>query len=58
MRYTSWIVSIYELVDDLQTLWRLFSAVSSIPLPMTLFMALCGCLYARRYDSGAVTAEA
>ena len=34
MRYTPSIIAIYELMDDLQTLWRMFCIVSSLPLPM------------------------
>jgi len=49
-RYTPWIVSIYEPVEDLQTLWRMFSTVSSIPLPMGLFMVLSACFVVRRYQ--------
>jgi len=52
MRHMPSIVSICESVEDLQTLWRMFSAVSSVPLPMILFMALMmelgGCLLVRR----------
>ena len=49
MRYMPWIVSIYDSVDELQTLWRMFSTVASIPLPLILFVALSVCFYARRY---------
>jgi hypothetical protein len=48
MRYRPWIISIYESADDVQTLRRMFSTVSSIPLPMVLFVALSGCLAVRR----------
>jgi hypothetical protein len=49
MRYTTWMLSIYESVDDLQALWRMFCTVSSIPLPMVLFIALSGCLFLHRH---------
>jgi hypothetical protein len=48
MPYTRWNASIYESVEDLQTLWHMFSTVASIPLPMILFVALSGCLVVRR----------
>jgi hypothetical protein len=49
MRYRPWTITIYESVEDLQTLWRMFSTLSSIPLPMILFVAMGGCLFLRRY---------
>ena len=49
MRYTPWIITLYESVEDLQTLWRMFSTISSIPLPMILFVAMGECLSLRRY---------
>lgn len=48
MRYTPWIIKIYDSVDDLQMLWRMYSTVSSIPLPM-VFMAMGGSILIRRY---------
>jgi hypothetical protein len=29
-----WIIRIYESIDDLRTLWRMFCIVASIPVPM------------------------
>jgi hypothetical protein len=48
MRYRPWIISIYESAEDVQTLWRMFNTVSSVPLPMVLFVALSGYLAERR----------
>jgi hypothetical protein len=50
MRHTPWIVPIYESVEDLQTLWRMLSTVSSIPLPIIFFMALSACFFVRRHQ--------
>jgi hypothetical protein len=50
MLYTPWVVSICRSANDLQMLWRVFGAVSSVPLRMTLFVALSGCLLIRRHQ--------
>ena len=33
MRFLPWTIAVYELMDDFQAIWRVFSIVSPIPLP-------------------------